>query len=282
MKNRCLTGEIAPSYDQIFEALPPLISPEYLDHLQNATPEELPPQVLVRACRQLVAAGQEEVARKTLERLFLKQKGRFVHLEGLLYAAQTRVPPNQDWQDAEDLLQDTQIKILKVLPTKRGVLAEQAWKAFCYQCMIDAWRERQGRRGERIEPERVRLQKRPDSDDEVDPLEQAVGVPPWQGMVGEDKSAWLENLVKNMLEQIPNPLVRAVADDQWLSGDPSPITGSGTSQIEGKPALDKQHNVSRDCINRARQTARMHIWIALVKTQDEHGIDLELYRSRFA
>lgn len=54
--------------DERFQALPPLGSDEYARYLDSAPTQELPPEVLVRAFRQLPTSGI--AARKTLERLF--------------------------------------------------------------------------------------------------------------------------------------------------------------------------------------------------------------------
>jgi hypothetical protein len=55
--------------DAGFQALPKLGSPEYLAFLKSAPPRDLPPQVLVRAYRQLLDAGESCAADRALERL---------------------------------------------------------------------------------------------------------------------------------------------------------------------------------------------------------------------
>src|SRR5256885_9621899 len=53
---------VSERFDAIFASLPPPGSPEYLAQLRQADAPTIPAQVLVRAFRQLRAAGQEEAA----------------------------------------------------------------------------------------------------------------------------------------------------------------------------------------------------------------------------
>jgi hypothetical protein len=64
-----LTGTVADIFQGIFEALPPLDSPQYIAPLNTASATDLPAQVLARAYRQLCAAGSEDASRATLTRL---------------------------------------------------------------------------------------------------------------------------------------------------------------------------------------------------------------------
>lgn len=264
------------STDEIFEALPPLGSDEYLHLLRTATTEELPPEVLARAYRELAADGDDEACRETLARLLGEKNGRPEYLGPLLLLAGRRVPPHQHWQEALDLFQDAVALIIEVLPAPQGRFAERAWAAFCRQRLIDAWRRRQGRRGERKEP--ARAEPLPEaSGDAPDPFDRQLEPPPWHASVEPDKQAWLEDFVGRTLGRIADPFIRAVAEDQWLADEPSPISGSAN----GKKPLTVQWGKSRFQVHRALGWARAFLFAAL-EEQKEMEIDLDALISRRA
>jgi hypothetical protein len=131
--------------DERFQALPPLGLDEYVRYLDAEPTQELPPEVFVRAFRQLPHPGA--AARKTLERLFRRlPDGSWEFLEPMVRYARRKGRSRKT--DDEDLLQDGLTRILRVLSGKRGQRAETAWNAYCRQEIIDALRERYGRRGE--------------------------------------------------------------------------------------------------------------------------------------
>jgi hypothetical protein len=267
-----------PSFDEVFAALPPVGSPEYLERLRTASTQELPPEVLARAYRQL-AGEDDEAARATLARLLGEKKGRPEYLGTVLWHATRRVPRHQHWQEALDLFQDAVALVIEVLPTERGRYAERAWRSFCYQRLIDAWRRRQGRRGERAESRRV--EPAADEDAEaLDPLDLAEDLPPWHAAVRPDKLPWLEELVGRVVAGVADPFVRAVAEDQWLSGDPSPISGARTSAGGRKP-LTRRYGKSRFQVYRALNAARARLFAALA-TQNEVEVDLEALRTKWS
>lgn len=268
------TADVAspPSFDEIFSSLPPLGSAEYLERLRTASTEELPAEVLARAYR-LLAGDGEEAAAATLTRLLGEKNGRPEYLGTLLWHASRMVPPHQHWQEAVDLYQDAVVLLIEVLPSERGRFAERAWRSFCYQRLIDAWRRRQGRRGERTETQRVEAPADDDGDG-LDPLDRSTDLPPWHGTVGPDKAAWLEDFMRRTLNEIADPFIRAVAEDQWLSGDPSPISGRG--KADHKP-LTARFGRSRFQIHRALNAARARLFAAL-ETQNEMEVDLAAFR----
>ncbi len=59
------------SYEEIFQALPPLGSEEYVAHIRSAPVSLLPAEILVRAFRQLPA--ESEASLVTLQRLFQRR-----------------------------------------------------------------------------------------------------------------------------------------------------------------------------------------------------------------
>jgi len=75
-------------------------------------------------------------------------EGQSEYLRPLISRAR-RLAGRRNPEDYKDYLQDTLTRILRVLPTDRGKYAEQSWHAFCIAEAKDAWREKNGRRGER-------------------------------------------------------------------------------------------------------------------------------------
>lgn len=261
--------------DEIFGFLPVLGSAEYLQHLRTAPTRDLPPEVLARAYRELAAQGDEDACRATLSRLLGEKNGRPEYLRPLLMLATRYVPPHQHYQEALDLYQDAVARILVVLPTEQGRFAERAWTSFCRQRLIDAWRQRQGRRGERLEPARVEAAP-PDSEGSTDPLERHIEEPPpWHAAVEPDKVAWLEGFLQRTLAKIPDPFIRGVAEDQWLSDRPSPISGGSNGQ---KP-LTERFGRSRFQVHRALRCARARL-LADLETQNELELDLGAFRDK--
>lgn len=263
-----------PSPDEVFRSLPPLGSAEYLRLLATASTEELPPEALARAYRRLALEDDTEASRATLARLLGEKNGRPEYLCPLLALAARRVPPHQRWQETLDLYHDAVALIIEVLPTARGRFAERAWGAFCRQRLADAWRKRQGRRGERTEPARAA------SGNDGDPLDRIATAPPWHAAAGPDKLAWLEGFVRRTLARIPDPFIRGVAEDQWLSGTPSPISGT-RGAANGRTPLTERFGKSRFQVHRALHGARGRL-LAALETQNEMEIDVEAFRRKWS
>lgn len=254
-------SEFFERMDALSRALPARNSPEYLEHLRNAPVEALPPQVLVRAYREAAAEGCEEARKTTFERLVRERDGRYDHLGPLIQHIKSVVPPNQNWQDADDLLQDTLVEMLRVLPTPRGEQGQKSWRWFAKRCAQAAWRNRQGRRGQRVEP--PRLEPRRTEEGWTDPM---ASLPAHTSPDDPDVRALLEGVISGL----PDELMRVVGEDLWLSGDPSPITGRGTS-AGGKAPLDARLGVSRDRVVRAERSVLARILAEL----ERHGIPRE-------
>lgn len=278
MSNVSVMGKVVdavlskPPLDEIFDSLPPLGSVEYLRRVQTAPTQDLPPEVLARAYRVLTASGEIEASRTTLSRLLGEKNGRPEYLRSMLVLATHRVPPNQHYQEALDLYQDALTLILEVLPTEQGRFAEKAWASFCRQRLTDAWRRRQGRRGERIEPQRTEPTVTAAGDEGLDPLDQHLEAP-WHVALEPDKMAWLEEFLRRTLAKIPDPFIRGVAEDQWIHDPPSPISG----RLAGRQPLTECFGVSRFQIYRALSWARARL-LADLETQDEMEIDLDTFR----
>ncbi len=271
--NQASGGETsAQPFDEVFVSLPPFDSAEYLDYLRTAATNELPPEVLARAYRLLAGNGNPQASRATLARLLGDKRGRPEYLQPLLYLARQSVPPHQHWQDAQDLYHDALTFIIEALPKPQGRFAERAWTSFCYQRLRDAWRKRQGRRGERLEPARAE----PRVGDVLDLLDRAVP-PPWHGTLRPERLEWLEGFIGRTLKKIPDPFIRGVAEDQWVSGVPSPISGKGGTN--GRKPLTERFGKSRFQVHRALGAARARL-LAALETQTETEIDLDWFRGK--
>lgn len=278
MSNVSVMGKVVdavlskPPLDEIFGSLPPLGSAEYLHHVQTASTRDLPPEVLARAYRALATSGETEASRATLSRLLGEKNGQPEYLRSMLVLATHRVPPNQHYQEALDLYQDALALILEVLPSEQGGFAEKAWASFCRQRLTDAWRRRQGRRGERIDPKRAEPTTNSEGDEGSDPLDQHLEAP-WHVALEPDKLAWLEEFLRRTLAKIPDSFIRGVAEDQWIRDPPSPISG----QLAGREPLTERFGASRFQIYRALSWARARL-LADLETQDEMEIDLDAFR----
>jgi DNA-directed RNA polymerase specialized sigma24 family protein len=249
----------------IFQALPPLGSDEYLRHIADAPTDALPPQVLVRAYRELANAGPSmmDAANRTFKRLIRKTGKRFEYLGPAVDYLHDRIPRNQYFQDLEDLLQETMIIMANVLPTERGSFGEKSWFRFARQCANEAWRSRVGRKGEKQEPPRDEPAQDRQTGEWSNPLERAREGDAKDNGVEVDVHAFLAEVIAT----IPDPFLRAVAVDQHLSGEPSPDSGKGD-----KPSLSVQFGKSRYSIMRARNAIKARILAAL----EARGIPEEL------
>jgi DNA-directed RNA polymerase specialized sigma24 family protein len=269
-----LERSIQGAFDAIFEALPPLSSPQFIDHLRTASAADLPAQVVARAYRQLCIAGMDDAARAALARL-VGNDDKYHYLASVRRLAKHSVARGQYWYDAEDLVQATIVEIVKVLPTPRGALAEQAWVLFSQQRFTDAWRVLNGRRGEKVRGHRVEPSVDAETGELFDPMEETDGAAAeWHVRVQASNVLWLEDFIRETVAKIADPITRQVAEDQF-GDDPSPIS-AGVS-AGGKPPLTEQLGVSRFRISRALSNAKARLAGALLAQQD-HGIDVEWLR----
>lgn len=249
----------------IFEALPPRNSQEYLRHLRTAETADLPAQVLVRAYRECAAEDWEEARDATFNRLARElSPGRFEYLNNALWYLARKLPGSEYASEAVDLLQETLMVMLRVLPTDRGSFGERSWSGFARQCASQAWRERYGRRGEWIEPHHDRG-RTTDDGEERDPVDEIPG-----SSRADEAEIDVHALLREVIGRIPDPFVRAVGEDQWLSGNASDISGKGLS-AGGKPSLVQSLGERRDRIVRAAYAVEARIIAELV----DRGIEPE-------
>lgn len=273
--DRSLTETTADMFSRVFEALPPLDSPQYIELLETASAAELPAQVLARAYRQLCVAGCEDAANATLARL-VGSGGKYGYLAALRRLAFREIARGQYWYDADDLLQAAVIEIVRTLPTPRGELAERAWVLFIQQRFQDGWRELNGRRGEKIRGVRVEPTVDQETGEVSDPVEETDGSSaPWHVRAEASDLPWLEDFIREAVAKISDPLTRRIAEDQF-GDDPSPIS-AGTS-ASGKPPLTEQFGMDRFKIRRRVKSAKTRLAAALL-AQHRHEIDEEWLRS---
>jgi len=211
-----------------FQALPALGSEEYLAHIENASPSSLPPEVLVRALRQLPAGSVPWDA--TLARLFRqretfhgKQRETRWDYLGPLVAYARRQARRGKRDEYRDLLQDALAQILKVLPTPGGAFAEQAWHTFCRQQLSNAWRARYGRRGERFPPEQPAGIGAGAED--ADPLAEIAVAPPWHAVTEARSIQRIEAVARRVVGLIQDKFVQAVAEAAWFNTERPRVSG---------------------------------------------------------
>ena len=101
----------AATLEKLFQELPPLGSDDYLAHVVGAPTDELPPEVLVRAFRQLPSDSLS--SRATLRRLLGRRPDGSGEYVGPLIAYARYVHRAGSPDSYEDLLQDAFVHIMK-------------------------------------------------------------------------------------------------------------------------------------------------------------------------
>lgn len=249
--------------DAAFQAFPPLGSSQYLAHIERAAAADIPPEALVRAFRQL--PPDSDAARATLERLFRKQGTRWEYLGPLVGYARRR-SEGGELGAYKDLLQDALVRILQVLPTPRGEYAERSWHSYCRRELSEAWRERYGRRGERIPKEQ--LVDCGEDDAPQDLLEIPSETAPWLPTVEENQVAVIEQIARDVVDQIDDTFIRAVACASWFANE-RPLVSGARETAEGEPPLTTRFkNKSRHQITRALRHADAQLAAALLAAED--------------
>lgn len=240
------------SVEELFQRLPPLGSEDYLQYLRKALALDLPAEVLARAFRQL--PPETLAARATLERLFNRLGERWEYLGPLAARARRRAASQQSRNRADedrDLLQDAITKIYSLLPTARGELAERAWSVFCRNAFEDAWRERYGRRGERLGWVRESWDRSPTEIDEHDLMDTlANDKSPWRVIWDHDHSERIEAIVTSVMRSIQDPFEQEVAQAVWSAGR-RPKTSGAAGEDRDPPLTVRFPGKSRHQINRA-------------------------------
>ncbi len=243
--------------DELFEKLEPLTSPAYIAQLKTAPAAELPPQVLVRAYRQLQKGSP--AAEATLDRL-LAMDDKYGYLAPLRKAAANRIS-DDDYFTEDDLVEETIREIATALGGKRGKGADIYWIKFIHQRLEDAYRSLNGRRGERADAPKVRRWLNEEGE-QVNPADEAArGEATWHGNIDGDNQEWIEDFVKREIEKIAEPHIREVAREVFKADRPS------IGELADRMSVDRRK------ISAWRDAARARILAAMLM-QDEREIDL--------
>jgi DNA-directed RNA polymerase specialized sigma24 family protein len=132
--------------------------------------------------------------------------------------------------DRDDVMHDAFRRILETLPTERGELAERAWHSFCRREATEAWRDRFGRRGERVpREEAVESGQLTETEGSEKPSEEVLDIedlPPWHVVIRNDNSERIEWMARQVVEAIPDEFVREVASRAWFSDVPAKVSGT--------------------------------------------------------
>jgi hypothetical protein len=171
----------------------------------------------------------------------------------------------------EDLLQDGFRRILQVLGTPRGTYAERAWHSFCRHEVSEAWRERYGRRGERVPLEQP-LDAHDDDQHEPDDLFAiASEIPPWHSGLEKTQVARIEEITRGVTEDIPDDFLRQLAYAAWSHGRRPAVSGRGDHPDgpDGKvPLTTTFKDKSRHQITRALRQLDARLAAALLAATD--------------
>jgi len=250
----------SPLYERVFRMLPALGSDAYLAHIQSAAASDLPPEVLARAFRQLPL--DHPASRPTLDRLLQRRVNGGWDYLGPLVAQARRQSRISKHDDHEDVMQDALRRIAQTLRRERGNLAERAWHAYCRRESIDAWRQRYGRRGERLPRER-QVELKPE-DEETDPLSLVCEPPAWHGNADPQQVLKIEETIRTVISQIPDAFVRDLASAAWLAGKRPKVSRTIATPREELALTDVFPQKSRYQIIRALRHADAQLAAALL------------------
>lgn len=248
-----------PLFEQVFRTLPALGSDAYLAHIQSAAASDLPPEVLARVFRQLPL--EHTASRPTLDRLLLRRAdGSWDYLAPLVAQARRQSKISKH-DDHEDVMQDALRRITQTLRTERGAFAEQAWHAYCYHESIEAWRQRYGRRGERLPRER---QAEFDPEQQEDPLCLVCEPPAWHGNADPQHVIKIEEILQTVIAQIPDEFIRDLGKATWLARRRPKVSRAAGTIRETLALTDMFPTKSRDQINRALRQIDAQLAAALL------------------
>jgi hypothetical protein len=158
-----------------------------------------------------------------------------------------------------------------VLLTDRGAFAEHSWNAFSCQQLSDAWRERYGRRGERFpleQPFDVN-----EEDEDSDPISEISEVPQWHASLTPNQVTLIEGVAQQVLGEIKDEFVRAVASQAWFKNARPNVSGSKAQEGSDAPLTTLFVGKSRFQIIRALRRADAQLAAALVSDPALHLSD---------
>jgi DNA-directed RNA polymerase specialized sigma24 family protein len=267
--NKMAGGNDKRTIDEIFQALPPLGSDDYVAHISSADKRELPPEVLARALRQLPPTSPAFEA--TLTRLLRRTGKTWEYFRPLMAKARRMAVGTHDY---EDVLQDALGRICQILPTNRGELSETAWHAFCRREADDAWRERFGRRGERLPKEDAvgagevdgEADNEEQADDSPEKVLECEVLPSWHVKLVDGNNERIEQTARMIVDNMPDGFVRDVAERAWFEDMRPKI--SGTAKGDAVPLTDVFPGKSRHQIQRALRQADAQLAAALLGNEE--------------
>jgi hypothetical protein len=251
--------------DSAFQAFPPLDSAEYVTYIGKARTVDVPPEALVRAFRQL--PPDSTAARATLERLFRKTDKRWDYLGPLIRYIRRR-SQREELGTHEDILQDALRRILETLSTSRGIYAERAWHSFCRWESREAWRERHGRRGERIPPEELLVERGDETTEREDLFAVASEIPPWHSIIEDTQVARIEAIAHQVAEEIPDDFLRELALAAWFGGARPAVSGRRRASHGTESLTTRFKDKSRHQITRALRHLDAQLAAALLSAED--------------
>jgi hypothetical protein len=252
------------SIEEHFLALPPLSSEDFLHYVEDAPTEALPPEVLVRAFRQLPPDSAS--SRATLCRLFRRSPERIWEYLGPTVAYARRHLRSIPGGDYEDALQDALQRILQTLAGPRGALAERAFHAFCRWELIDAGRQKYGRKLKRVLAEESL--ETPQETPEKDPLVGLFKAQGWRADLRPNQIALIEKIAERVLSGIPNSFIRDVAREAWFESQRATTSGGTRSSDGSRSLMSRFPDKSRYQILRALRNADAQLAAALLADPD--------------
>ena len=195
-------------HDAVFRSLIQLDRATLVPRIRNTPKADLPPEVLARLYHVLWNDGRRDEAEAAAQRLFGGTAGEDPsgvgdpeYMRWLLWAAAKRISEGSRWRDAEDLYQSTLRQVVRALRGSQGSHAHTAWKAFCYDRMVDAQRERQ-----RKDFSHVGLEAEDPATGKIIDLSDHAPEHPWQGSVEPDREEALTAHVRRHVEEIEDAL----------------------------------------------------------------------------
>lgn len=203
--------------EQAFADLPELDgdSAEYIEYIRNKPPEDLPPQVLARAFRQLPAGSP--AADATLARL-LGDYDDTGYLETVWTLARRWTIKRRD-VEVEDLFRATIARVVETLgDEKRGKPAEKWWIYYLEREFTEATRKLFGRRQTKVDPELPEVEGEGDNEDaerfdEVSHEDSLL----LHGKADSD-GPWLADFLERVVDGIAEPMLQKVAR-RLITGD---------------------------------------------------------------
>ncbi|HEV2149795.1 MAG TPA: hypothetical protein VGR37_20515 [Longimicrobiaceae bacterium] len=244
-------------HEALFTALMALERCELVQHVRTTPKTQLPAEVLARSYRDLWLAGRNEEAEAVAARLFGSRNedppsgvGDPEYMRWLLVHCEKRVSLKSVWRAAEDLYQSTCLQIVRALRGSQGAQAHTAWRAFCFDRLYDALRERT-RRDAHV----VGLEVQSDETGELRSLADVAESHPWQGSVAPDREEALTAFLRQRLELAADPVVRDIGLDQFF-GDPSPVDEPDPERPD-RPPLTLRYRLTRFQVYQRKKKAKV-------------------------